>query len=216
MSIEIMSLVLNHSKATGRAKLVLIGIANHQGDQGSWPSIATLARYANASESSVTRDLRKLVELGELKIVLQGAPTNTKYKTNLYWVTLLGVSNESVRGVKSDVLGVSPDDPQNIIKPSKETNVIQSATEQRFLEFWDAYPHRKNDNKKRARLIFGRLKANEQAAALAGAIVFAQDPDLPTDRQFIPMAATWLHQERWNDIDEKPVTKETEITNWGY
>lgn len=97
----------------------------------------------------------------------------------------------------------------------KETKVAQSETDQRFFDFWNAYPHRPKDNKKRARLIFGRLKANEQAAALAGAIVFAQDPDLPTDRQFIPMAATWLHQERWNDIDEKPVTKVEDEAEWG-
>jgi hypothetical protein len=98
---------------------------------------------------------------------------------------------------------------------TKETKVAQSETDQRFLDFWNAYPHRPKDNKKRARLIFGRLKANEQASALAGAIVFAQDPDLPTDRQFIPMAATWLHQERWNDIDEKPVAKVEDEAEWG-
>jgi hypothetical protein len=128
MSIEIMSLVLNHSKATGRAKLVLIGIANHQGDQGAWPSIATLARYANASESSVQRDIRALVELGELRVELQSAPTKSQYKTNLYWVTIAGVSdtssgvsNGTLRGVKSDDSGVSSSDPQNIIKKPKET-----------------------------------------------------------------------------------------------
>ena len=128
MSIEIMSLVLNHSKATGRAKLVLIGIANHQGEMGAWPSIATLARYANASESSVQRDIRELVALGELKVELQSAPTNSQYKTNLYWVTVAGVSeiasgvsNSAVRGVKSGDSGVSVDDLQNIIKKPKET-----------------------------------------------------------------------------------------------
>ena len=88
MSIEAVSLVLNQSKATGRAKLVLLGIANHLGDQGAWPSIGTLARYANASERSVKRDLQELVELGELKIELQNAPTKQQYKTNLYWITI--------------------------------------------------------------------------------------------------------------------------------
>jgi len=205
MSIEIMSLVLNHSKATGRAKLVLMGIANHQGDQGSWPSIATLARYANASESSVKRDLKELVALGELKIELQAAPTNSQYKTNLYWVTLSGGSDDDVRGFKLHTSGGSPDDTQNIIKPLKETNVVQSKTEQRFIEFWNVYPHRNGDNKKRAKTTFIRLKASEQESAIKGATVMANDPDLPP-KQFIPMAATWLNQERWNDIEE-PVTE---------
>ena len=82
MSIEIMSLVLNYSKAEGRAKLVLMGIANHQGDQGAWPSIATLARYANASERSIKRDIQTLVELGELIVEINGSPAGSQYKTN--------------------------------------------------------------------------------------------------------------------------------------
>lgn len=157
MSIEIMSLVLNHSKATGRAKLVLMGIANHQGDQGSWPSIATLARYANASEASVHRDIRLLQELGELRVELQAAPTNTKYKTNLYWVIIdpktdeslgvsnsVGVSDSTLRGVKSDSLGVSPSDGQNIIrnlkKPNLGFNENWQPSEQQKTELQKKYP----------------------------------------------------------------------------
>jgi len=135
MSIEAMSLVLNHSKAEGRAKLVLIGIANHHGDQGAWPSIATLARYANSSEKSIQRDLKTLVDLGELRIEYQSAPTNSKYKTNLYWITLagatdddlgatnlaLGATNNDSRGDKFDDLGATRDVLQNIIKkPNKK------------------------------------------------------------------------------------------------
>jgi hypothetical protein len=99
MSIEAVSLVLNESKATGRAKLVLIGIANHLGDQGAWPSIATLARYANASERSVKRDLQELIALGELQVELQNAPMNSQYKTNLYWITIqAGVTDWVIQG----------------------------------------------------------------------------------------------------------------------
>ncbi len=68
MSVEMISLVLNNSRADGRAKLVLIGIANHHGDNGAWPSIATLARYANASERSIKRDLQYLQEIGEISV----------------------------------------------------------------------------------------------------------------------------------------------------
>jgi hypothetical protein len=68
VSVESVALVLNHSRATGRDKLVLVGIANHDGDGGAWPSIETLARYANASERSVQRSIANLVELGELEV----------------------------------------------------------------------------------------------------------------------------------------------------
>jgi hypothetical protein len=128
MSIEVMSLVLNHSKATGRAKLVLLGIANHQGDQGAWPSIATLARYANASERSVKRDIQDLVELGELLVQVNAAPVDAQYKPNLYWVTISGVT-DSASGVTGQVIrgdrlgnsGVTPSGTLTINKTFKET-----------------------------------------------------------------------------------------------
>lgn len=128
MAIEVMSLVLNHSKATGRAKLVLLGIANHQGDQGAWPSIATLARYANASERSVKRDIQLLVDLGELRVDVNGAPSDSQYKPNLYWVTVSGVTNsvsgvtsQVSRGDKSGKSGVTATGTQNVIINIKET-----------------------------------------------------------------------------------------------
>jgi len=122
MSIEAVATVLNHSKATGRAKLVLIGIANHLGDQGAWPSISTLARYANASERSVKRDIQELMNLGELQVVLQSAPMNGQYKTNLYWITIeAGVTAQVSRGDKLGKSGVTPVGTQNININHKET-----------------------------------------------------------------------------------------------
>ena len=66
-----MSLVLHHSKSKGTAKLVLLGIANHEGDGGAWPSVATLMRYANMDRRSVQRAIQKLVEIGELQVLKQ-------------------------------------------------------------------------------------------------------------------------------------------------
>jgi hypothetical protein len=86
MSIEAMSAVLHHSRARGSTKLVLIGIANHQGDAGAWPAISTLARYANVSERQAQRAIRQLEESGEIKVDYQ-APEMMK-RTNRYWVTV--------------------------------------------------------------------------------------------------------------------------------
>jgi hypothetical protein len=66
-----MAMVLHHSRAKGTAKLVLLGIANHQGDGGAWPSVATLARYANVHERNVQRAIDQLVAKGELVVQLQ-------------------------------------------------------------------------------------------------------------------------------------------------
>ena len=143
MSIEVMSQVLNHSKATGRAKLVLLGIANHQGDQGAWPSIATLARYANASERSVKRDIQELIDLGELRVEINGAPGQAQYKPNLYWVTISGVT-DSASGVTGQVSrgdrlgnsGVTPSGTQNIIINIKEPLEEPLSKKELFKNDW--------------------------------------------------------------------------------
>ena len=75
MSVEHLAVVLHHSKARGTAKLVLLGIANHQGDGGAWPSIATLARYANTEPRAVQKQLAKLVSSGELAVQVQAGGT---------------------------------------------------------------------------------------------------------------------------------------------
>ena len=144
MAIEIVSAVLNQSKATGRAKLVLLGIANHQGEQGAWPSIATLARYANASERSVKRDIQELIDLGELRVEINAAPGDSQYKTNRYWVLLPGVTDSAnwsagvtdkvSRGDNSGKSGVTTGGTQNVYITVKET--LEEKTRKTFNKDW--------------------------------------------------------------------------------
>lgn len=72
MSIESISIALHHSRATGAAKLVLVGIANHDGDGGAWPSVATLSKYAGVDPRSVQRAVKRLEELHEVRRFVQG------------------------------------------------------------------------------------------------------------------------------------------------
>ena len=147
MSIEAMNLVLNHSKATGRAKLVLLGIANHFGDNGAWPSIETLARYANASERSVKRDIQELVDLGELTVDVNAAPMKSQYKTNLYWINVqAGVTTQVSRGDSSGKSGVTRVGTQTIIKNHKEsdtrpTRISEDFSVSREMRNWAALNH---------------------------------------------------------------------------
>jgi len=92
VSIESLSIAMNHSRATGTARLVLLGIANHDGDGGSWPSVARLQRYAGgADRRTVQRAIDRLEALGEVRrIIQQGGDHNTAddRRPNLYRVLL--------------------------------------------------------------------------------------------------------------------------------
>lgn len=76
MSVEALAVVLHHSKAKSTALNVLIGIANHAGDGGAWPSMETLARYGRCSERQAQRIVQQLVGLGEVDVHVQmGGPS---------------------------------------------------------------------------------------------------------------------------------------------
>lgn len=92
MSVESLAIVLHHSKAKGTAKLVLVGIANHDGDGGAWPTVATLARYANTDPRSVQRALATLEKLGELRRSINGGGVGdlaTFQRPNLYHLNIM-------------------------------------------------------------------------------------------------------------------------------
>ena len=204
MSIEAVSLVLNQSRATGRAKLVLLGIANHLGDQGAWPSISTLARYANASERSVKRDIQELVELGELKVELQNAPTKTQYKTNLYWITISSGVTESASGVtdwvsrgdSSGKSGVTPVGTQNINITIKEPS-LKSDLES-FETFWLLYP--KKVAKADAVKAWKQATKKKTADELIGLVKAYSESKLP-DQQYIPYPASWLNKGLYEAVE---------------
>jgi hypothetical protein len=84
MSVRAISRVLEHSAARGGARLVLLSIANRAHDDGSgaWPSIRTIAHEANLSERQVRYCLRRLQQMGELRI----DPAAGRRGTNLYTV----------------------------------------------------------------------------------------------------------------------------------
>ena len=213
MSIEAVALVLNKSKATGRAKLVLLGIANHLGDQGAWPAISTLARYANASERSVKRDIQELIELGELRVELQNAPTHNQYKTNLYWITIQAGVTDSASGVTAQVSrgdslgksGVTPVGTQNINITIKEPSIETSKN--LFEEFWKLYPKKiaKADALKAWNKAI-KVKTPERLLELTKAYAEGKLPD----QTYIPYPASWLNKGLYESVEvaeAKPLPK---------
>lgn len=66
-----MAIALHHSRAKGSAKLILVGIANHDGDGGAMPSMATLARYGGVDVRQARKGVRRLEDLGEIRTYVQ-------------------------------------------------------------------------------------------------------------------------------------------------
>lgn len=216
MSIEIMNAVWRESKSDGRARLVLLAIADHQGEIGAWPSIATLARMVNSSERSVQRDIKHLQTIGELKVEVQNAPTRKQYKSNLYWVTLPGVTagvTNATSGVTDSASGVTAGGVQTLIEPLQEINNTHAQNEELFQEFWNAYP-RKLDKAKAFRAFKSALKRATFEDILAGVIAYRNDPKRDPDYTKYP--ATWLNSDAWEnaasvpDVDPSQIRKQRE------
>lgn len=205
MSIQVMNAVWEHSKSTGRARLVLLAIADHQGEIGAWPSISTLAKMVNSSERSVQRDIQELQKLGELRVEVQNAPTRNQYKSNLYWVTLAGVT-ESQSGVTNTASGVTADGVQTLIETLKETNT-SAGEKELFDEFWNAYP-RKLDKGKAYRAFRSALKRAKFEDILAGVIAYRNDPKRNPD--FTKYPASWLNADSWENAAALPDTPSVE------
>jgi hypothetical protein len=131
-------------------KLVLVGIANHDGDGGAWPSVATLAKYAGVSERSVQRQIQELVKFGLVTVEMNcggNRSTRTDRRPNMYHLHLDGVTPMSSRdgvtpvtprGDTGDADGVTPVTERGdahvtrtvlepSIEPSKEVSVVCDA-----------------------------------------------------------------------------------------
>jgi hypothetical protein len=217
MSIEALSMVLNHSQAKGAAKIVLLGIANHLGPdahEGAWPSQDRLASYANITDRAVRKAVKTLVDLGELRVEVADGVSRNQYKPNRYWIqvscppdcdgsmwhrrvelsnTQGGTFEQSGRNLLTD--RVEPEFLLNSKEPSEKTKYKQD----RFEEFWQHYPRK--EAKGRA------LKAWEKAVKTTNRQLIIDAAEIygksyTGEYKFIPLPATWLNDMKW--LDEPP------------
>ena len=83
MSISALTLSMYHSRATYSTRLVLIAIANFEGEHGAYPSHETIGRLAGGlNRRTVQRAIDDLIQLGELSEIRRDGVTN------LYKITI--------------------------------------------------------------------------------------------------------------------------------
>lgn len=100
----------------------------------------------------------------------------------------------------SDADAPDPDDEFSFIEEAMPIDDVDPSPgyPADFNAFWDVYPRR--GGKGAACTAF--LKAKKRAPATAiisGAHRLKHDPNLPADKTLVPMPATWLNQDRWED-----------------
>jgi hypothetical protein len=81
-----------------------------------------------------------------------------------------------------------------LLAPSRSPSGGQENTEPAFEAFWQAYPDRPNNPKATARAAWRRARKTTAAEDILDGLARYQ---FSADPRFRPMAATWLHQERW-------------------
>lgn len=134
MSVEALAVVLHHSAAAGTPKVVLLGIANHDGDGGAHPAVKTLAKYANVDERSVQRALGVLVDLGEVRVVKRwtyDASGTKRTLTNQYEI-LVRCPTECDRSFQHRLVSAGQQQQTTPTSPPGDAHVTQTIPEPTF------------------------------------------------------------------------------------
>jgi len=212
VSIEAMVWALEKQGLEPVDKLTLLGIANHADRYGenAWPSIRTLALYAGRSEMTVRRSLRRLSDLGLIRVDVQGGGSTRHggYRPNLYTLRMRGHTDDTPpveRGSTDDRSGGTSTIPEGshdygrrtVPEPSKN----RPCASEGFEEWWKAYPRR--IGRRAAQTAFQRALRGSDAPTvdtlIAGARKLAAEG---RETRFVPYPTTWLNQGRWDDDPE--------------
>ena len=209
MSVEKIASVLHHAPIGGTAKLLLIGIANHEGDGGAWPAIATLARYAGVNERNARKMVQRLVDLGLVETIMREGrttlyrtmvecPANCDRSTNHRLTPVAGdtpvftdppVAGDPPTPVAGDRGTPVASDPRTVIEPSDEPTLNTHFKNEIFEEFISLYP-RKSD-RGNAWASFAKLSDAGAIAAVATLHDWLGSEEYP-EPKYWPYAANWL------------------------
>ena len=208
-----MTTVLYHAKVGGSAKLILLGIANHEGDGGAYPAVDTLARYANIDRRQTQRILRGLEDKGLLVSTMRvgsstlyrvnvQCPENCDRTTNHRLIDRGGVDDtplqlgggvdDTRRGGVDVTTGAVYTPPE----PSITVNITNTPEPELFATFWDEYP--KKIDRNAALKAFSKLTPEEQATATRNAELYANSEEAQNIK-FVLFPVNYLQNKRFND-----------------
>ena len=83
-------------------------------------------------------------------------------------------------------------------EPSENPPIVPPPGD-RFDEFWSLVPRKAGIGKARTAYRNAVKRAGNEQTVIDGMRRFANDPNLPAEKQYIPHPATWLNGDRWED-----------------
>jgi hypothetical protein len=156
----------------------------------AFPKRETIASRAGCHVKSVDRAMQELVQIGA--ITKEHRKTGNGYQSNLYTLKRVGTQRSPSRG---DTGVPSEGTQESLITRTNGTRPKE--LEAVFETFWSLYP-RKVGKQAALRAFTKATKEANPNLILGGLDRFVNDPNLPP-KQFLPHAATWLNEGRWED-----------------
>jgi hypothetical protein len=214
LSIQDISWALRQDVRPAGAKLLLIALANYTNEHHvCWPSKTRLALDCSMDKRQICRHLAELQEKGLVKVeerYQDGAQITSLVTLS---VTQCIVTPSVVEDTPPSGVDVTPPVAQKTppqwrgrhTEPSLEPSMnLKNISDEDFERFWKAYPRRDGPNPKATALTAWKkaVKKEDAETILTATTAYAKECEVKgiVKTQFVPMASTWLNQERWNDV----------------
>tara|TARA_R100000773_G_scaffold22815_1_gene20119 strand:- start:22514 stop:23125 length:612 start_codon:yes stop_codon:yes gene_type:complete len=192
MSLECLTAALKVDGLTPTRKLILVILANYADEAGTcYPSHKHIAQIVGLKDhKGVQKIIKEFESIGLLEIQPRftdhGGRTSNRYHLKLH-------------PYRAD-----HPTPTVLVTPNTKDETKDDKYSDAFEEFWAVYPRKVN--KYAAFKKFQRLKEKELSEIQNAVRNFAQCClDNQTEEQFIPHAATWLNNKRFEEHKNKPI-----------
>lgn len=222
MSVKVMSLVWDNFDRGGSEKLVMLAMADWCSDDGSrlHPSISTVAKKTNISESQARRIIHKFIDEGYLTVTANfnggDKGQSRHYQLNLNKLLTTSTSATPCIDATPSTDAHEPLAPMRITPSTHDTLTINnhylepltkplplktkshtSVLDDGFEEFWNRYPKKVGKHVAHTAWKKNKVKVDDVLKTLAWQVHSEQWTK--QSGQFIPNPATYINQGRWHD-----------------
>lgn len=198
MSVRAISWALDEVEGlTATQKCILIALADRcNQDHECWPSYTDLIRRTGADRHTISRSIQKFVAKGLVE-------KRRRFGSSTVYRLCISGDIHTISSAQMPTI-ISAHIPTLTVKESLDTNIYNGQkikNDHGFDEFWAAYPRKVA--KARALTAWRNLNKADRKAAIDAL------PSWPfsTEQKYIPHAATWLNQRRWEDDNNTTTTE---------